>query len=428
MARKSNNPDMDHLPSLQADGRWHYYWTQEGRQRHVSAASQMDCVMAYYQKYKDIDAGLVDVNPNTPVKVWAQQWLETYKANKDITDKSLRMYREKLDGYILPAIGRYALRSVTELHLQRILNDSAGMSSSHLKKLRLVLREMFGKAHDLGYIPRNPAAGLELPAGTEGKRRSLTPREREAFQAICREGKHRGCLFYQMMLYCGLRPGECAALEWGHIDLDGGLVLVEQAKENGANTIKAPKTDSGVRKVPIPPELLAQLKQLRGLPRTKVFLRANGKPHTDDSMQTMWRSWKKEMDRQMAFAVVRAARAAKSNAEAEELLRHLSGEFDARKLAAQVKGDGYKGEAGTVIYRNQLILHGESQELLDSLVAYDLRHTYCTDLQKAGVDLKTASYLMGHADITTTANIYSHTDDELIERAAEKICAYSCTG
>lgn len=424
MARKNTQPVMERVPIQQKDGYWHYYWTQEGRKRHISAQSQMDCILAYYQKYKDIAAGLVDVNPNTPVKHWAQQWLDTYKQPKNLTDKSRDMYRQKLNKYILPIIGTRPLKSVTELHLQQIMNDSAGMSSSHLKKLRCVMRELFGKAYDLGYIPRNPAAGLELPAGTKGERRSLTPLEQEAFDAICTDGLHRGCLFYQMMLYCGLRPGECAALEWRHIDFDAAQVSVEQAKESGSTRIKAPKTESGIRVVPILPEFLEKLRATRGFP-TAPFPRQNGTAHTDSSLRAMWTSWKREMDKRMAISLVRQAHAAKTAEEAECILMKLSGDFSPRQLARKVQGPDYTGPEKIVLYRNQLILHGESADVMDSLVAYDLRHTYCTNLQKAGVDLKTASYLMGHSDIQTTANIYSHTDAELIGAAAEKIKRYA---
>lgn len=425
MARKSNQPVIDHLPVVQADGRYHYYWTQEGKQRHVSASDQMGCIMAYTQKYKDIEAGLIDVNANTPVKVWAVQWFQTYKIPKSMTPKSRRMYLEKLNKYILPAIGRYPLKQVTELHLQQILNASAGMSSSHLKKLRCVMRELFGKAYDLGYMTRNPASGLELPTCSEGKRRSLTERERRAFWQICRDGQHRGCLFYQAMLLCGLRPGECAALQWKHIHFDEARIYVEQAKESGSNTTKDPKTKSGFRKVPIPPDLLKQFQQRRSLPLTPVFLRQNGTAHTDDSLRAMWSSWKREMDRRMAFDIVVSAYQAKTEQQTVEWLRHLDGDFSPEQLAKKVRSPLYRGPASIVTYRNKLVLHGEPPELLASLVAYDLRHTYCTDLQKAGVDLKTASYLMGHADIQTTANIYSHTDDALVDVAAQKICAYT---
>lgn len=425
MARKSSQPSMDHLPVEQSDGRWHYYWMQEGKRRHVSGATQMECIMTYSKRYQDIEAGLVDINQNTPVREWARTWLDTYKATKGLTSKSLGMYKEKLNGYILPAIGSRSLSTVTELHLQQILNNSTGMSESHLKKLRLVLREMFGKAYDLGYTKRNPAAGLELPEGTSNERRSLTPLERDAFERITSESLHRGCLFYRVMLLCGLRPGECAALEWRHIDFGCSIIRVEQAKESGSSTIKDPKTDSGFREVPVRPDLLEELRAARGLPAAPVFIREHGGRHTDTSLRAMWTSWKRLMDRTMAVILVERARAAGSELEAERILSNLDGDFSPTELAAEVCSDRYKGPVRTATYRNRLVLHGEPEELLNSLVAYDLRHTYCTDLQKAGVDLKTASYLMGHKDITTTANIYSHTDTELVQAAAEKIRAYA---
>ena len=36
------------------------------------------------------------------------------------------------------------------------------------------------------------------------------------------------------------------------------------------------------------------------------------------------------------------------------------------------------------------------------------RHTYCTNMAKSGTSVKTLQYLMGHADIATTMNIYTH--------------------
>ena len=55
------------------------------------------------------------------------------------------------------------------------------------------------------------------------------------------------------------------------------------------------------------------------------------------------------------------------------------------------------------------------------LVPYCLRHTYCTDLQAKGVPLKTASYLMGHSDISVTANIYTHITEDTLSKATELV-------
>lgn len=52
-----------------------------------------------------------------------------------------------------------------------------------------------------------------------------------------------------------------------------------------------------------------------------------------------------------------------------------------------------------------------------------LRHTYATNLYYAGVDLRTAQYLLGHSNIQMTAQVYTHLDHEDGLSAADKINA-----
>ena len=63
--------------------------------------------------------------------------------------------------------------------------------------------------------------------------------------------------------------------------------------------------------------------------------------------------------------------------------------------------------------------------LAEDFVPYCLRHTYCTDLAKAKVDVRVAQKLMGHANISITADIYTHTDMDDILEASELIAEYS---
>ena len=55
---------------------------------------------------------------------------------------------------------------------------------------------------------------------------------------------------------------------------------------------------------------------------------------------------------------------------------------------------------------------------------YDLRHTYCTNLEKAGVPINIASRLMGHSDISVTSKIYTHASSEAVEIARRCIDSY----
>lgn len=77
-------------------------------------------------------------------------------------------------------------------------------------------------------------------------------------------------------------------------------------------------------------------------------------------------------------------------------------------------------EMGARLYRNKIIVHA----LADDFYLYDLRHTFCTDLQAAGVPINVARELMGHADISVTSKIYTHHSDISIDDARVKMEAY----
>ena len=355
------------------DGYFHKNFTYEGRRYHISAATEKELMIKYGRMLQQLADGTLLINQNSTVTHWAEVWLETYKQG-NMTDKSFLTYRQKLEGYILPAIGRMKMKDVREPHLQRILNDERGRSFSHVSKLRMVIRGMFSRAYSAGIINRDPAANLVLPKTTKGTHRKLTAQERAAVLAVADRGEHNGCLWVKLMLYCGLRPGETAALQWRDVDFERSLLHVSRAKESGRNTIKETKTAAGIRDIPIPPRLLGELQQCQRGPFEPVLHQArdHSKPHTESSMKAMWRSFKRLVDIEM----------------------------------------------GARVFRLQVIEHGEPDELYESLTPYCFRHTYGTDLQDAGVPLNVAKYLMGHSDITMTANIYTHTSEEMVQQAA----------
>lgn len=76
---------------------------------------------------------------------------------------------------------------------------------------------------------------------------------------------------------------------------------------------------------------------------------------------------------------------------------------------------------GAKTYRNELI---PPLPLAEDFTPYCLRHTYCTDLCHANIDVRTAQKLMGHANISITSDIYTHVDQSEILKAAEKIQLY----
>lgn len=52
-----------------------------------------------------------------------------------------------------------------------------------------------------------------------------------------------------------------------------------------------------------------------------------------------------------------------------------------------------------------------------------LRHTFCTNAQQAGLDVKSLQYLMGHSNASVTLDVYTHSSFDSVERAFEQIAS-----
>ena len=344
------------------------YFTYEGREYVSTGKTQREADKKAAAKKAALESGEVGLSGRMTVTRWADEWVETYKENS-VGDSMLYAYKAYL-GIITDAIGDKPLRSIRDAELQKILNAQAGKSKSHVTKLRMTMKALFKQARISRLIPYDPAEGLALPASKSGARRSITPKERAAILRLAE--KHYAGLWVKTMLYCGLRPGECRALDWRNIDFDEKLIRVEQSMKARTKEIGAPKTASGVRDVPIPDKLYKDFCRLKGKPRSPVFVTPVSKERLDETyMKRQWKNFIRELNIM----------------------------------------------TGAELKRNKL----EMRTIASDLVPYCLRHTYGTDLQDAGVPINVAKYLMGHSDISVTANVYTHTTESAIKSAAEML-------
>lgn len=303
---------------------------------------------------------------NMTVNAWFKEWKATYKDTKGLTKKSLGMYDEKYTGYIKPAIGSMKLRDVRDVHLQKILNAQAGKSESHIKKIRMVMQEMFRRARQSRMIAYDPAELLDLPKAKKGSRRSITEDERKAILEVAEW--HRSGLWILTLLYTGMRPGETAALTWADIDFEKDEIRIHAAKESGSSRIKAPKTKAGIRTLPhIHKDLLPKLKAERTGkdPFAPVFPTGKGNFQNENSLRRLWTGFKRDLD------------------------IHMGAKTERNKITESV--------------------------VAPDLVPYCLRHTFATDCARAGVPVDTVRWLMGHEDISVTANIYQGADRETLK-------------
>ena len=346
------------------------YFRWRGQRLTASGKTRDEAVEAKTRKLAALESGYVELNGDTQVKTWIKEWLATYKEGH-VNSTWCKAIKGMCSNYIIPAIGSQRINRVRPVQLQRIINENQ-KSKSFNTKLYDVVRQIFRQAYLNGLTPRDVAESLQrAPAGTEKKRRSITDQERAVLLQVLEN--HRGKLLCYLMLYAGLRPGEAAALLWKDVDLSKRIITVNKALKSDDTVQPEPKTKAGFRVIPIQDTLLAVLKTAYGDPFSTVCVNDAGRPYRHRSIKRMWSSVRRDMDLAM----------------------------------------------GAQTYRNRITVHA----LADDFYLYNLRHTFCTDLQAAGVPINVARELMGHESISITAEIYTHHSDRSMADALAKMNA-----
>lgn len=297
-------------------------------------------------------------NGHMSVFAWAMKCFVTYRPNA--SESTLYATQIRFNKYVHPNIGSMQLSKVKPIHIQQIMNQQKGMSKSHIDKLYQELFFLFDKAVDNGMIATNPAKNVVKPDATVKKRRSCSKEERIVLEQLFNEDD--SFLAFAFMLYCGCRPSEVRNLKWNDImDVDGYPYV----------HIRGTKTANSDRFVPLCREIVGLIDKA---PKSGEYCVTTSTGHFH--YEASWKRLCKKLKRQMDIRL------------------------------------------GAKLYRNQII----ESKLSEDFTPYLLRHTYCSDLQKKGIDVRTAQKLMGHADIRTTVNIYTHQDETTLLEAARILC------
>jgi len=291
-----------------------------------------------------------------------KEWTEQALNTYKVNVKNIDDMKSRINKHIIAEIGDYPLKAVTPIQCQNILNAQVGMSFSHISKLYQEIQFIFSTAVKNRLIPFDPTTDLVKPKGKKGHRRSLTEKETKHFLKVCDEDN--GFILFEFMFYCGCRPEEAIKAIGKDLKMEDGIPMLH---------IRGTKTDNSDRMVPIPAPLYNKVRNTP--PFAPLAPNRAHRAHSDSSYDRLVKSLKRAMNISM----------------------------------------------GCKVYRNELI---PPLPLADDFVPYDLRHTYCTNLARAGVDIRTAQKLMGHANISITADIYTHVDTKDIITAAELINNY----
>lgn len=255
-----------------------------------------------------------------------------------------------------------------------------GYKQNTIGVMQCVVRPAFEMAVDDDILRKNPF---------KFKLSDVVPRDAYVRTALSREQQEQYLQFFMeygggsyyddvvILLGTGLRVSELYGLTKSDLDFDRRCIHVRRQLSRTANQpyfISSPKTKSGIRTIPMTDTVYMALKRVlknRASPKVEMLV-----------------------DGCTGFIFLDKAGKPKVAMHLENFMRGLQ-----RKHPWALGGDFPK------------------------VTPHVLRHTFCTNMHQAGIDIKSLQYLMGHSNASVTLDVYTHTDYNVVKRAFDQAAA-----
>jgi len=331
------------------------YFTVDGHRYVVRADTLEELYEKMARKKQEIREGGKLLSPQMTLKEWTRICYDTYKTG--ITEDTRRAMEDVTRSSILTHIGDMRLQSIRPIHCQQCLNHAEGYSKKHIIRVNNQMKFLFARAVDNNLIRKNPAENLTLPSGYTNHKRALTAAERAVFEDVTLSS--RRYYGFALMLFCGCRPKEARTCRGYDLSVRDGVPLLH---------IRGTKTEKSDRYVPVPEKLWEKIKDTPA--EEPIGTNARGDAQKKGTQRQAW----------------------------DMMLREIN-------IAM-----GCKSVDGIPI---------PPLRLAPDISPYNLRHEFCTELARHGVDIRIAQRLMGHASVQMTANVYTNLQqDDIVGIAA----------
>ncbi len=328
---------------------------------------------AMHEYIRELEKGYYVTDSKITISEWIKTWLEVY-ITPNVSPTTLSRYQGMIRRYIDPMLGHMQVQQLNTLAVQSWVNSlkispASGkeMAAATIKHSYHVLKGAMDKAVLAGIIPRSPCQGIMLPKGQ--KKAAVIYDEKQIKQLIAATKGTEMELVIDMELCMGLRRGELLGLQWCDVDWEKHRISVVRNRVvvNGKSVLKEPKTATSVRTLDVPEQLIRKLRQHR-----IRCLENNLKMGTDYTATE--------------FIIVHP---------------------DGKPIYPE--------------YLSQMLTKLQNKAKLPQCRFHDLRHLCASIMLLQGVNVKVAQERLGHKDIATTLNIYSHVLPSSAKEASDKI-------
>ena len=322
-----------------------------------------DAIRLMNQIVAEKNAGTYFKGSNLLLKDWLDQWFQDYCVGH-LEKTTLASYRDKIDHYIVPVIGDIPIGRLTGQEVQQWINQITERSPASGRRIS-------PKSVRNALLVLRPALemafDLHLIRENPAARVVLPKRTRfkptiyadEDIQKLLTVA-HGTDLYFPLLLdlFTGMRRGELIALRWEDIDFESKKLHVRHS-----------------------------IVAVQGVPEMKG-------PKTEAGKR----------DIALSDKII-------------QLLLQRRQEFpNTEYVVCQPDGKPYTPDAFSRKFQRFL-----QRNHLPHIRLHDIRHASATMMIEHGVDIKTVQSRLGHSDISTTLNIYSHMTEKMNRNAADKL-------
>lgn len=370
------------------DGRYVYRYTDKktGKRKSIYARDLADLREKENEVHTSYDNMMDDsLTKNLTVNDLIGRYLQV----RQISDSTKVNYLSIWNTHIKKSIGEYKVKQLVSSDIKKfftlLAND--GYSYGVIKYVHNLLRPALELAVDDGIINRNPAKmNLSGYGKTPKEMTALTEKQQEQLLNFVKSDSVYNCYYPMLtiMLNTGLRCGELCGLTLNDVDMENRIINVNHQliyKNYGDGVrfhVSTPKTTAGIRKIPMTEKVFQAFEEQKKLNSLLgkdgkqfslegytdfIFLTRNGRPLLMSSVN--------------------------------KILDHIV---------------------------NAMNGQDKDTEPFPHISAHVMRHTFCTRMAENNVNVKAMQYIMGHANVNITMQIYTHISDrEKLANELEKI-------
>lgn len=346
------------------------------KQRHTTRRgfkTKKDASIALAKIKTEIDTnGFSNVQKMTFKELY-ELWLETYQTT--VRPSTLHVTKTNIENIILPIFASIDVKKITAKLCQTYVNEwykTYKTASSLTENLKRILNT----AKRLKIINHNPIDDIIRPRNTATIKTTVekipfyTKEELQHFlSCVKQDDKPQLFIYFRLLAYTGIRKGECLALKWSDIDLKNHLLSINKtiATVKGKPVIHDPKTKASNRVISLDADTVELLQLYRQI-QAKYY----GLIIFDDNH--LFLSSKKEL---LGSSAINSA---------------------LQKIILKYK--------------------------LPPITVHGFRHTHCSLLFESGASIQDVKERLGHSDIKTTMNIYTHVTQKQKDKTADNFAKF----